>query len=279
MVKDFRFPAIKNEDRFEDFCLDYTSIKYSQPKRYGIRGQRQNGVDIYYDIHDDNNRIHFYRIQCKAKGESKGLTIDELEKEITKTKAFTPKLKEYTVMTTGQRDVKIQEYIRNKNVELLSDGLFKIEIKFWEDIEADLCKDEYLPICDKYFSSFFMDMKKKGYSFSKLFSIDIGVGDLYDTHYEIMIGKIIEMKGNSCFGLNYYQNSYFICNLNHKKMDTIRGKCYGTDLNIAFDLPRDHYIICEWLNKIGLENLLIHDNNSSFNFSISKEQLEFFFGE
>lgn len=111
----------------------------SSIKRNGRSGQKQCGVDVYA-IPDGEDQ---YRgIQCKGKDDySKSkLTKNEIDEEISKTKDFKPSLKEFIFATTADKDVDIEQYVREKNVENRTDGSFGIDIFSWADI-VDLLEE------------------------------------------------------------------------------------------------------------------------------------------
>lgn len=62
------------------------------------------------------------------------MTESEIDNEIAKALLFTPKLKSFYFATTANKDAHIEEYIRNKNLESISNGGFEIDIFAWEDI-------------------------------------------------------------------------------------------------------------------------------------------------
>jgi hypothetical protein len=108
-------------------------------KRNGRSGQKQYGVDIYGLPAGENQ----YRgIQCKGKDDySKSkLTKNEIDKEISNALDFKPPLKELIFATTADKDVEIEQYIREKNIENQAKGLFIIEIFSWADI-VDLLEE------------------------------------------------------------------------------------------------------------------------------------------
>lgn len=120
----------------------------SEIKKNGRSGQIQNGVDISAIPNGENE---YYGIQCKGKDDylNSQLSKSEIETEIEKAKHFLPNLKKFYFATTANNDVKIEEYIRLKNIEFKSQGLFEIHLFSWEDI-ADLI-DENKFTRDWYF--------------------------------------------------------------------------------------------------------------------------------
>lgn len=112
-------------------------------KKNGRLGQTQYGVDVYGIPKGENT----YRgIQCKGKDDySNGkLTISEIDSEIEKAKNFVPNLSVYIIATTANKDAKVEEYIRVRDIENRSNS-FEIHYFCWEDI-VDLleeCSDTY----------------------------------------------------------------------------------------------------------------------------------------
>lgn len=102
-------------------------------KKNGRIGQAQHGVDIYGI---PKSETQYYGIQCKGKDEytDKQFTEDEIIAEIEKAKLFQPPLKKLYLATTAVKDAKIEEFVRVKNLENISDGLFEVHIFSWEDI-------------------------------------------------------------------------------------------------------------------------------------------------
>ena len=62
------------------------------------------------------------------------MTESEIDNEIAKALLFTPKLYSFYFATTANKDAHIEEYIRNKNLESISNGGFEIDIFAWDDI-------------------------------------------------------------------------------------------------------------------------------------------------
>lgn len=125
-------------NEFEDISKSAFVQRWSNPNltRHGRQGQKQDGVDIYGGDHFNN----FVGIQCKN-------TIGQItEKIITdecaKAENFPTQLTALYIATTASRDVSIQKFARNLSEERKAQGKFPVEIVFWEDIQADLTKNE-----------------------------------------------------------------------------------------------------------------------------------------
>lgn len=108
-------------------------------QRNGRMGQAQNGVDVYGMPKDENC---YFGIQCKGKDDytQSQLTMKEIDAEINNALKFQPHLKRFIFATTANKDSKIEEYIRVKNIEQQKLGLFEIYISSWEDI-VDLLEE------------------------------------------------------------------------------------------------------------------------------------------
>lgn len=107
-------------------------------KKNGRLGQPQAGIDIYGKSKGEKT---YSGIQCKGKDDySKAkLTKAEIDNEIEKAKLFKPKLKVLIFATTANKDAKIEEYVRLKDIEYQEKN-FDILLYCWEDI-VDLIGD------------------------------------------------------------------------------------------------------------------------------------------
>lgn len=108
-------------------------------KKNGRLGQPKSGVDVFAIPKGEQN---YWGIQCKGKDEytKAKLSINEIDSEIEKAKTFSPKLEVFIIATTANKDVVIEEYIRNKDIESRQKGAFEILLYSWEDI-VDLIED------------------------------------------------------------------------------------------------------------------------------------------
>lgn len=108
-------------------------------KRNGRQGQNQHGVDVYAL---PRGEVAYYGIQCKGKDDYSNaqLTKEEIDTEIEKARGFEPPLKRLIFATTANKDSKIEEYIRIKNIDNRAMGLFDVDIVSWEDI-VDLLEE------------------------------------------------------------------------------------------------------------------------------------------
>ena len=134
------FPP-KNWQNFETLCWDLwrTIWNYPETQINGRQGQNQDGVDIY-GRPDGGNEWAGIQCKCKDNFSKKTITQKELEKEVMKAKTFVPKLSKFIIATTGQRDAKIQDLSRKITDKHFKEGLFSVNVFFWEDIQEQLIK-------------------------------------------------------------------------------------------------------------------------------------------
>ncbi len=136
---------IRRPDNWQDFetlCKKLWGEAWKIPdeiKKNGRSGDAQNGVDVY-GIPEGEEK--YYGIQCKGKDSyiSKRLSKKEIEEEIVKAQSFRPALKKFYIATTAVKNAEIEEYVRVKNLENKSKGLFEVHLFSWEDI-AELIED------------------------------------------------------------------------------------------------------------------------------------------
>jgi hypothetical protein len=125
------FPIPANWQDFQVFVKDMYNEKYGGFDIYGRNGQAQNGVDIY-----GKWRKSIIGIQCKRL--ERKLTLAMVKSEIKKAEAFAPALTKYVIATTDRRDARMQSKILEINSEKATDGLFEVEILYWDAIEDEI---------------------------------------------------------------------------------------------------------------------------------------------
>lgn len=130
-------PTPKSWDEFEDICKDAFALRWSNfdLNRHGRAGQKQDGVDIYGKDYLTN----FVGIQCKNTID--GISESVIDDEINKAEKFQPTIDALYIATTAPRDVKIQRYVRNISEARRANGLFPVDVVFWDDLILDLSKD------------------------------------------------------------------------------------------------------------------------------------------
>lgn len=131
-----QYPPPSYWQDFEDLCKqifgEIWNCKHTI-KKNGRIGQEQCGVDVY-GFPDGGNDL--YGVQCKGKDNNlgKGLTIKEIDEEITKASNFEPNLKVFIFATTAPKDSTIEKYILTKSIESKKNGNFEIILYDWDDL-------------------------------------------------------------------------------------------------------------------------------------------------
>jgi len=77
-------------------------------KRFGTRGQRQDGVDIVG--HRDRKPKQLVGVQCKLKSGRSKLTRKEVRTEVQAALKYKPRLKEYFIVATSKDDKELDQY-------------------------------------------------------------------------------------------------------------------------------------------------------------------------
>lgn len=130
-------PKPENWQDFERLVESYSRINWPGCiiTLFGGVGQIQHGVDIYIKY----KKVYYIGIQCKKVAR---LTYDLIEKEIEKAKNFKPGLKHYFIATSTSRNAKLQEKVNILNFQHNEEGLFSVDILFWEDIIGLIVSDD-----------------------------------------------------------------------------------------------------------------------------------------
>ncbi|WP_432792112.1 hypothetical protein [Peptacetobacter hiranonis] len=142
-------PKTKSSEEFEHMCRDILDNKFkSRFEIYGRNGQCQHGIDIY------NKNLDNYYIVAQCKNYLNENSGDQLIKNIKKDidasnqLPFYSKINKFIAMTSMDSDNKVQNEILSikKN--------FDIEVWFWENIQEEICSNNYL--LEKYYSKIFI---------------------------------------------------------------------------------------------------------------------------
>ncbi|MEY8867918.1 hypothetical protein AB9K24_00325 [Meridianimaribacter flavus] len=132
----------ENWQDFESLCKKLWGEVWeiqTKIKKNGRLGQEQAGVDVYGI---PKNATKYWGIQAKGKDDyaQAKLTEKEITTEIQKAKTFKPELEVYIIATTQNKDSKIEEFVRLKDIENRESGSFEILLYCWEDI-VDLLEE------------------------------------------------------------------------------------------------------------------------------------------
>lgn len=125
-----------NWQDFESLCKELWGEIWEIPnkiKKNGRQGQEQLGVDVYGKPKGETG---YWGIQAKGKDDysSAKLRETEISNEIEKARKFIPELEVFIIATTSNKDSKIEEYVRIKDIENQKNSSFEILLYCWEDI-------------------------------------------------------------------------------------------------------------------------------------------------
>lgn len=132
-----------NEQDFEKHSTVLFRVLLKDPnvKRVGRRGQGQKGVDLVGNRNRQAGKV--VGIQCKLKGEGKGLSEAEVRREVTKALKFRPKLAEYFIVTTAGDDTEIDQFALKLQQEQKKKGRnIKIAVWGWETVEQHINENQ-----------------------------------------------------------------------------------------------------------------------------------------
>lgn len=128
-----RWPQPRNEDEFEELCLLVLQEHWQLPslERYGHRGDRQNGVDLW----DPKGVAPRRAVQCKHHAPSKTLPPSEVEAEVRKARGFRHPIQDFFIVTTGKRSVQTADRVGEINDTQRAAGGFQVTVWYWDDVE------------------------------------------------------------------------------------------------------------------------------------------------
>jgi len=137
-LQSMEFPKPSDWQDFERIVKCYCELKWPSQtvKPNGRNGQKQNGVDLYVKCKDGS----YLGIQCKL-SLSDSLPVKTIEREVEKAVQFKPALAHYYIATTANRHARTQEQVNIFNQHRMANGLFDVDILFWEDI-IELIKND-----------------------------------------------------------------------------------------------------------------------------------------
>jgi hypothetical protein len=162
----FIFPKPTEWNAFEEIVCDVFARKYQNLnlQRYGRSGQRQYGVDIA-----GFTQIGLLGVQCKhhPKGD---IQTAEIDAEVTESEKFSPRLTEYIIATSADRDAKSYNCVLELAFQRKSVGSYPVTIKYWEDICNWLA--EYPDLVYKHFTKFYPHRELERFYLSALESIN-----------------------------------------------------------------------------------------------------------
>jgi len=148
MIAPHNLRAPKNWQDFETLCLKLWGEIWMIPHEIEFNSdnsQGQDGVDIYGPI---DGGTAYNAIQCKNKklnlidGSPNRISTNDIQTEIEKAKNFRPALKKLVIATSLPKDKSIEEFVRLQSLQHAQNGLFTIQICFWEFFERKITEFE-----------------------------------------------------------------------------------------------------------------------------------------
>ncbi len=143
-------PPPANWQDFEALCCDLWRKIWDDPgtQQHGREGQPQQGVDVFGR---PRRGALWAGVQCKLRSQIKGsrLTSREICGEVVKARDFNPKLAEFIIATTAERDAKAQAAAREISRVQASDDSFSVSVFAWEDIVQRLL--EHRDVVEKHY--------------------------------------------------------------------------------------------------------------------------------
>ena len=203
------FPKIGAGVSFEKFCealwRNTLNDKY-QIETFGRNGQTQHGVDVVCV-----SREEVIGIQCKRR---KKLTTGMIDEEINKAKNFLPKLDKFILATTLDKDAKLQSHVFNKSIENQNNGLFKIEIIFWDGITDKILNESDVKLYKDFFPYQSLDVAQT----SSI--LNYGITQFDKGNYNSAINCLNTIKNSDPVLSN--QNKYELCILEGQYLNLCR---------------------------------------------------------
>ncbi|MEM0989790.1 MAG: tetratricopeptide repeat protein [Pseudomonadota bacterium] len=162
-------PETWQEFEHHAWLLFRSELNDPATEKNGRQGQAQHGVDVY----GRRDCKHWVGVQCKQKMDE-AVSESELREEVEKAKSFSPKIKEYLLVTTARRDAGIQKAAREITDELKgTEHEFSVSVWGWDQFQehASMHSDVWEkidPTWDPY--------TKRG-----LDQLNVSIGELKDT--------------------------------------------------------------------------------------------------
>jgi len=122
-------------------CIEvYASVfKATLPTRNGRRGQKQDGVDAYFE--DASGALYAVQSKCYNSG---GLTQAHVDEEVRKVDAGGEPVVKLVVATTAPNDSRLASTVRALSADRASKGLCRVSVEFWDEIVAHIRRDDAL---------------------------------------------------------------------------------------------------------------------------------------
>lgn len=217
-----------NESGFETFCLDLFKavFKDSFGKKYGRKGQKQHGIDLYFAEAKK-------AVQCKVRNDK--LTLLEIQEDLEKFQEFPHEGYEIFFTTTANRDKNLQDECLKLNTQLYA----------WEDLLELL--DLNLDIFYRYFIS---DEQKEYFNISTII-------DLANNYYDdLQIDSALNLleKIDKYFHTLSKEFRYQVSLLKAKIFET--KNTFSADSSIRDEIANYHLKVTEYCEEGSIEKYL-----------------------
>lgn len=150
------FAQLTDADEFESLVRDLCAFEWGDPhtQKFGRRGQKQFGVDVYGKPTDLDG---LYRAaQCKLRSRTHHLEEKEIEDEVHDAGHFPHSLDALIIATDAPRDTHTQILVDQISDRAVSTGNFRVAIWFWEDITERLAAHPILMV--SYYKDYFASL-------------------------------------------------------------------------------------------------------------------------
>lgn len=127
--------APEDDGVFERLCRDVLDAMHSvpnSPTRYGRNGQKQYGVDIWFQT-----RRGLLAFQCKA---VRTFSIADVMQEVRNLEGAPTQPDAYSILVTIAPDARLQDEVLKLSQRRCSDGKCPVDIVFWREIKEWLAQ-------------------------------------------------------------------------------------------------------------------------------------------
>ncbi len=176
-MNDYQLLPPKDWDKFEELCADLFALEWGDrdATRYGRRGQRQHGVDIYGRLAGGA----YAGVQCKGKRNwpPTELTTKEIDAEVEKATEFRPALAEFTIVTTALDDSTLQDHAREITQRHVEEAKFGVTVIGWGELTRRV--------------TLYPSLIEKHFNFTTISSILDGMSKIPENTAELISSKIL----------------------------------------------------------------------------------------
>ncbi len=188
------FAPLIDPDEFESLVRDLCALEWDDlnTQKFGRKGQKQYGVDIYGQPVDLGG-VH-RAAQCKLRTRHSSLTEAEIEMEVGEARHFPHRLDTLIIATDVSRDTHTQILIDQISEREVRTKGFRVVMWFWEDITERLAA--YPKLIVKYYRDYFANLttlpivEELVESPIRVFSVGLGQLDITPLDERLILGGI-----------------------------------------------------------------------------------------